>query len=306
MNVLKYLKSRRVAVLKGGWSSERAISLKTGSAMEASLRKMGIKPVSVDAGRDLAQVLARKKIGFAFLALHGPGGEDGSVQGLLEVLRIPYAGSGVLASAAAMDKVFAKKIFIQVGLPTPAWRVVKSPTESLKGLKWPLVVKPVAQGSALGTNIVRSRGQWSRACRAALRYGGQALVEECVQGREFTVGVLGDEALPVIEIIPNASRPFYDFQAKYAPGGSRHLCPAPISGSLARKLKEIGLSAYRALGCRGMGRADVMVNKKGKPYLLEVNTLPGMTSTSLLPEAAQAAGYSFEEMLLKITEHSLT
>jgi D-alanine-D-alanine ligase len=309
----------------GGTSAERSISLKTGKAVFESLQRQGFKPVAIDAAGPLPQALQKHKINFAYLALHGTGGEDGCVQGLLEWLKIPYTGSGVFASAAAMDKKASKRLFDAAKLPTAPWYSLHKPCpltrEEMsqpppdcgghpKGgmgsrLGYPVVVKPASQGSAVGVSIVKKAGQWPAALMNAFRYDDTVIVEKCLQGPEITIGILGPQALPIIEILPQHHRPFYDFHAKYAPGGSRHILPARISPSQARRATDLALAACRALGTRAVARVDFIVDRHRGPCLLEVNTIPGMTETSLLPDAARAAGIDFDQLVLKIAEHSV-
>lgn len=296
---------RRIAVLLGGRSSERSISLRTGAAVLASLRRQQCRAVAVDAGGDLVPQLRRHRINLAFIALHGPGGEDGVVQGLLEWMGIPYTGSGVLASAIAMDKSASKTMFASAGLPV-ARGIEVSPetTDAGRRIGLPAVVKPVSQGSALGVSIVRRASEWAAAFRTAFRYEPRALVEERLDGPEITVGVLGRQVLPVIEIVPVKGR-FYDFQSKYAQGGSRHILPARLSPAVTRRAQDYALRACQAIGTRGAARVDLIVDRRRGPVLLEVNTIPGMTPTSLLPEAARAAGLDFDALVGRIAELSL-
>lgn len=308
-DILRWLKSRRVAVLLGGPSAERKISLKTGAAILASLRRQGIPALPIDASANLPDLLHKKRINFAYIALHGPGGEDGLVQGLLEWMKIPYTGSRVLASAQAMDKVISKHLFDSAKLPSSPWFElrVEDANEGLaraRKLGWPLVVKPATQGSAVGVSIVRSSAEWKKALTVGFRYDRSLVVEKYLAGVEITIGVLGDQPLPVIEIVP-AGRSFYDFHAKYAPGGSRHILPARIPESTAKRATQLALAACRLLRTRAAARADLIIDRGRGPMLLEVNTIPGMTETSLLPEAARAAGYSFDALVLKIAELSL-
>jgi len=318
-----WFSARRIGVLMGGTSAERAISLKTGRAVFQSLKRQGFHVVAIDAAKPLPAALHKRKINFAYIALHGTGGEDGWVQGLLEWMKIPYTGSGVLASAIAMDKVACKRLFDAEKLPTAHWYSLKTPgplppsaitsrshPSSCKGgmtcrLDFPVVVKPASQGSAVGISIVQRASDWPKALMAAFRYDDTVLVEKFLQGPEITVGVLGMEALPIIEILPQHDRPFYDFHAKYAPGGSRHIFPARIPAAAARRSTELALAACRALGTRGAARVDLIIDRRRGPCLLEVNTIPGMTETSLLPEAARAAGINFDALVLKIAELSV-
>lgn len=300
---LTWFRSRRIGVLLGGSSAEREISLKTGRAILASLRRQGFRAVAIDAKNDLPAALKKHRIQYAYIALHGPGGEDGQVQGLLEWLKIPYSGSGVLASALAMDKAASKRLFEAAGLPiAPGTLIFELPSKS--PLKLPVVVKPVSQGSAVGVSIVKRPKEWRVAVRLALTYGAPAMVEAYLQGPEITVGVLGGRALPIIEILPQHHRSFYDYHAKYAPGGSRHILPARLTPALWKRSQALALDACRVLGTRGAARVDLIVDRRRGPCLLEVNTIPGMTETSLLPEAARAAGIDFDALVVRIAEAS--
>jgi D-alanine--D-alanine ligase len=305
-NVLAWLKRRRVAVLKGGWSRERPISLKTGAAIESSMKRMGLSPIGIDVKPTIASDLLKKNVDFAFIALHGEFGEDGGVQKTLDQLNIPYTGSGAHASARAMDKVISKKIFAAHKIPTPAGISLKK-GESLSRArallkKGRVFVKPSDQGSAIGAAPAKSEKELARALSQCFKVSSTALVERNIDGRELTVGVLGNRALPVVEIIPEHS--FYDFHSKYAAGGSRHLVPAPLTSQQTRTAQRLAIKAFNALGCRAYGRVDLMLDKQNRFYVLEVNTIPGMTATSLLPDAAKASGVSFDELVLKIVELS--
>lgn len=306
------MKKLRVAVLAGGWSAERTISLVTGREVFRGFQDLGWKVKFIDLKRGnlagLIQTLKRWKTEVVFPCLHGPGGEDGCIQGLLELAGIPYAGSGVQASSLAMDKVITKRLLSQAGLPTPPWKLVERQfgmriAECGKSLSLPCVVKPPSQGSSVGITMVKKRAQAVAALKLAWSYEPTALVESYVKGREFTVGILGGEALPVVEIV--AKNDFYDWQSKYEEGGSRHLCPAPVPGGLEKKIKALAQQAHRLLGCRGWSRVDMMLDGKGRLWILEVNTLPGMTPTSLLPDAARAAGIDFGQLLQRMLEASL-
>jgi D-alanine-D-alanine ligase len=242
----------------------------------------------------------------AFIALHGPGGEDGTIQGMLEVIRIPYTGSGVQACAVAMDKAMTKILLEQSGVPVPRGFLLAQHDRRKplpKGFKVPLVVKPVSEGSTLGITIVRKSRNLQKALDAAFVYGPAALIEEYIDGREFTVGILNDKALPVVEIIPQGG--FYDFAAKYTPGATVYKAPAPLPGRTAKLLQALALQAHRRLGCRGATRVDFRLDRKGRPFVLELNTVPGMTETSLLPMAAKAARLSYEDMVEAILESAL-
>lgn len=298
------LRRRRLAVLYGGWSAERPISLKSGAAVRGALKRLGLPHAGIDVRPDVAQELRRRRVDLAFLAVHGPFGEDGALQGLLDVLGVPYTGSGVRASALAMHKPSAKQIFDSCGLPTPDWFCVRrGEKRATPSLKTPWVVKPASQGSALGVSVVRRASQWGPALRRALALDSEALVERFAPGTEITVAVLDGRALPVVEIVPKHA--FYDFYSKYAKGGSRHLVPARLPAAMLRRASELAVKAFHALGCRHFARVDFMAPRRGAPALLEVNTLPGMTATSLFPDAARAAGLGFDELVLTLLSLAL-
>ena len=297
--------AKHVAVLMGGWSAEREISLRSGKACGNALEAEGYRVTRVDVERNIAEVLARLKPDVAFNSLHGRPGEDGTIQGVLEILRIPYTHSGVLASALAMDKPAAKVVMAAAGIPVPEGMVV-SRAEAAKAhvIKPPYVIKPPAEGSSVGVFIVQpdhvhppqelSRPDWP--------YGEQVLVERYVAGLELTCAVMGEEALGVIEIEPTTR--FYDYESKYAPGGSRHILPARILPNVYQRARNLALTAHRALGCRGVSRADFRFDSRsdGDLVCLEVNTQPGMTEMSLVPELAAHAGLSFGELVKWIVE----
>ena len=295
------MKKPVVGVLMGGRSAEREVSLRTGAAILASLRRCGHRAVGIDAGRDLPRVLARRGVSVAFIALHGRGGEDGTVQGLLECLGIPYTGSGVLASALAMDKKHSKWVFRAHGLPTPEFEVVARGvrgTWPLERLETPVVVKPICEGSSVGISVVRSRRALAGALATAFRYDAEALVERYIPGRDLTVGVLGDEALAVVEMRPRGG--FYGYEPKYKEGETEYFVPAPLTARQTGRAQELALAAHRALGCRGASRVDFRLDERGRPFLIEVNTIPGMTATSLLPKSAGAVGIGFDELVARI------
>ena len=301
---------KRVAVLMGGWSAEREVSLVSGRECARALAAIGYAVTSIDVTRDLGALLRalEPRPDVAFNALHGRGGEDGTIQGVLEVLRLPYTHSGVAASALAMDKPLAKRLFAAAGLPL-AESVVVGPAALRQGevMPRPFVVKPVNEGSSVGVRIVRCGDDDWAAELARWPYGDQVMVERYVPGREITVAVMGDRSLGVLEIRP-AHGTLYDYDAKYAPGGSLHLCPAPIHRDAYHAAMEIALGAHRALGCRGVSRADLRYDdtagEPGRMVLLELNTQPGMTPTSLVPEIAQQAGISFAELVRWMVEHA--
>ena len=303
----------RLALIAGGTSGEREISLASGDGAEAALREAGFSPVRLDpANKEDLAILVQQPFDAAFLCLHGRGGEDGSIQGMLELLGIPYTGPGVWSSATAMDKNKSKIFYERAGIPTPASLCVKRGYDQAKleafidhvGL--PVVVKPVCEGSALGVEIVSDHAELVPAINRSFELDTGVLVEQYVEGDELTVAVLGNAepfALPVIQIVPRND--FYDFDAKYAPGGSQHICPAPLSEDVTAYAQELGIAAHKALECRCMSRTDMIVDKEGGLWVLETNTIPGMTQTSLLPDAARAAGMSFSELCVKLIEFAL-
>ena len=298
------MKSKRIGVLMGGLSAERAVSLKSGAAVHAALVAMGYDATAIDAGRDLALILATERIEAAFIALHGRYGEDGCVQGLLELMRIPYTGSGVLASALAMHKLYSKQAFAAAGILTAPFRHYRrgEPVDPA-GLPFglPVVVKPVQEGSSVGVSIVREEPELEESVRLAFRYDDEILVEQYIKGQEVQVGILDDRPVGAIEIVPKNE--FYDYEAKYTDGMAEHIFPARLSPALYARAQQTAVAAHRALGCSGYSRVDLLIPESGDCFVLEVNTLPGMTALSLLPEiAAQGAGLSFEGLVERIIE----
>lgn len=295
------LKKKKIAVLMGGLSAEREVSLESGAAVHKALLELGYDAVAIDMGRDLAQVLTKESAEVAFICLHGRFGEDGAVQGLLEVMGIPYTGAGVLASALAMNKIFAKKLFQASGLTVAPYVVVEQggkPDLADLGFSLPVVVKPSQEGSSVGVTIVRRPEEFGPALETAFAYDTEILVEQFIKGREIQVGILEERAMGAIEIVPK--KEFYDYEAKYTPGMAEHILPAPLPPDLYRKVLKAGEDAHRALGCCGYSRVDFLVTERDECFLLEVNTLPGMTALSLLPEIARGAGIGFTELVERI------
>ncbi len=287
---------KKVAVLKGGPSSERAISLKSGAAIAAGLRVAGYDVIEVDVtGHSLN---LPEPVEAVFIALHGEFGEDGQIQQILENLKIPYTGSNPDACRNSFDKRLSKEIFVRSGIPTAPYEIV-GPGERFS-LPLPVVVKPPCQGSTIGIFKVSHPDEWDAALRESLKYDGQIIVETFIPGRELTVGIVGNSALPAIEIL--APDGWYDFDAKYSKGQSRHLCPAPLDKELSDRIRDIALQTFRELGCRGLGRVDFRLTESGELFVLEMNNIPGFTETSLLPEAAQAAGIPFPALCRQIME----
>lgn len=303
--------SRHIAVLMGGRSAEREVSLNTGGQVARALEERGHRVVTLDTA-DLGFIEALRVGGFdvAFICLHGRFGEDGTMQGLLEILGVPYVGSGVLASALAMDKVASKHIFTAAGIRTPqAVALTAMPSDTapiIAELGAKLVVKPVSEGSSVGMSIVHGPDELLPALELAFRHDHAVLVEAFVAGTEVTIGVLGNdvvEALPTLEVVPEHE--FYDYESKYVPGMSRHIIPARVDEAVRAECQRVAIAAHVALGCRGMSRADTIVTAEDEVYLLEVNTIPGMTATSLLPDAARAAGIEFPDLCDRLVELAL-
>jgi D-alanine-D-alanine ligase len=291
------LLKKKVGLIYGGLSEEREVSLKSGAGCGEALKRKGYDVVFVDADRDLAASLRREKVDVAFIILHGRYGEDGCVQGALEVLGIPYTCSGVLASALAMEKRFSKRIFLQEGIPTPPHVVVpKGGTLWIQDLPFglPVVVKPSGSGSSVGITIVKNEADLQPAIELARKYPGDVLIERFIKGREISVAVLDDEPLGAIEIVP--AREFYDYAAKYTAGTTKYLYPAPIPQEPYQRCMEIGQRAHLALGCSGVTRTDLLLDEEGRSWTLEVNTLPGMTPMSLVPKIAAGRGIDFDSL----------
>jgi D-alanine-D-alanine ligase len=299
--------SKHVAVLMGGWSAEREISLRSGKACADALVRQGYQVTRIDVGRDIATVLSTVRPDVALNLLHGRPGEDGTLQGMLEILGIPYTHSGVLASSAAMQKDFAKVLLKAAGIPVPEGIVVsRSEAATRHLLPPPYVIKPVAEGSSVGVFIVTANHDHppQELYRQDWPYGERVIVEKFIPGKELTCAVLGEEALGVIEIVPAVM--FYDYEAKYAPGGSKHLLPAPVSSIVYQQVRRLAQAAHCALGCRGVSRSDFRYDDRiegtGGLFCLEVNTQPGMTETSLVPELAAHAGITFDELVKWMVE----
>ncbi|PKU22691.1 D-alanine--D-alanine ligase [Telmatospirillum siberiense] len=303
--------SKRVVVLMGGFSVEREVSLNSGAAVAGALEKAGYAVATIDVRRDLRTLVAgleATKPWVVFNALHGRFGEDGSIQGILDIMKIPYTHSGLRASALAMDKPTAKSIFTAAGIPVPEGRIVRK-DDVLAGdvLPRPYVLKPLNEGSSVGVHIVREGENGNPLAGEDWPFGDFVLAERFIPGRELTVGVMGDKALAVTEI--TSERGFYDYTAKYAAGGSLHLIPAPVPPEIQQAAMEIAVKGHQALGCRGVSRADLRYDdtepgQPGKLYMLEINTQPGMTSTSLVPEQAAHAGIGFADLVTWMVENA--
>ncbi len=296
------LTDKRIGVLMGGLSAEREVSRMSGKAIIDALQQLGYAAIPVEVDGQLARQLVDKQIEVAFIGLHGRLGEDGAVQGLLEMMRIPYTGSGILASALSMNKAISRKIFSQSGLPVPRHVLLRKGESSFDPARlpfpWPVVVKPCQEGSSVGVTIVVETGSISDALEKAFAYDTQILIEEYIPGREIQVGVLDDVPLGAIEIVPKVQ--FYSYEAKYTDGLAKHIFPAPLAKADYEKALHIGLRAHRLLECEGATRVDLLYREPGEFFLLEVNTLPGMTPLSLLPEIARGAGIEFPDLVERI------
>jgi D-alanine-D-alanine ligase len=299
----------KVAVLKGGRSLERGVSLRSGARVEDALERLGHEAISIDVDAQLVERLLAEAPDAAFVALHGPGGEDGTVQELLEILDIPYTGPGVAACGRCMDKIAAKNELREAGIPTPDWFAFNATAfrelgaadalEQIEArLGFPLVVKPASGGSALGVKLVAEVSGMPEALLAAFSYDDRVLLERYVRGRELAVSVLGSEALPIVEAIPREGD-LYDFEARYEIGRTEFVCPAELDSGTEAAVNEAALRAFEVLGCSGFARVDLMLGDTG-PELLEVNAVPGLTDTSLLPQAAEAAGLGFDELVERV------
>lgn len=292
----------QVTVLLGGRGAERGVSLRSGAAVVRALRGLGHAVSEVDPAGESWELPTKTEV--VFLALHGEYGEDGQVQSRLETLGVPYTGTDAVGSALAFDKVRSKELFQQHQITSPRGVLIDSPTSAPPGtIPSPWILKPAAQGSSVGLNRVEGEAGWNVALADSLRYGGAVLCEECIQGRELTVGVLDGAALPVVEVRPKAGG--YNYENKYTPGATDYFCPADLPDEVAKRVQALGLRAFEAVGARDFGRVDVMLNAEFKPYVLEVNTLPGMTETSLLPKAAEVAGINFNALCQCMLELAL-
>ena len=296
----------RVGVLAGGPSNERDISLRSGKAVHDALLCEGIDAIFLDVKDNIRDIIEKSAIDMAFIALHGRFGEDGTVQKMLENARIPYTGSGVEASRLAIDKIASKKAFIKNNIPAPKHIVFQKghiDTNKADSIGYPLVVKPQLEGSSIGLSIVNKKSMLKDAVEKAFQYGDSVIIEEYIAGRELTVGILDDNALPVIEIVPKNH--VYDFTAKYKDPDTQYLVPADIDKKSYENARRLGKAAHNALGCRSFSRVDMMMDASGRIFVLEVNTIPGMTERSLLPKAAHAAGLRFGELCVKILENAI-
>lgn len=295
----------RVAVLMGGRSAEREISLISGSAVLAALQQQGVDAYGIDVSFDICHQLSSGQFDRVFVVMHGRGGEDGEIQGFLQAINMPYTGSNVTASVLSMNKRISKQNWEQQGLPTAAYESVNAETDAetlVSRLGLPLIIKPVNEGSSIGMSKVKDVAQVQAAIELALKYDADVIAEQWITGEEYTVGILADEALPVIRLkTPNE---FYDFDAKYKANTTEYLCPAGLDADAENQCRQLALQAFNALGMQGWGRIDLMRDSNGQFYLLEANSVPGMTDHSLVPMAAKQAGISFEQLVWRILETS--
>ena len=294
---------KNVAVLMGGWSAEREVSLNSGNAVFSALSRKGINATAIDVDRNICEKLKTGDYSHVFNIMHGRGGEDGQIQGVLDVLKLPYTGSGVLGSALAMDKFRCKQLWRGMGLPTPDYMELKSETdceEALENLGLPLMIKPVLEGSSIGISKVNEPGEMMPAWKKAKSCGGVIMAEKFIQGEEYTAAILGDQVLPMIRLKTEHS--FYDYEAKYVSDDTQYICPCGLTESVENELGKLMLQSYEAVMCEGWGRVDFMLDQDNKPWLIEVNTVPGMTDHSLVPMAARQAGISFDDLVMRILQ----
>ncbi|SVB24639.1 uncharacterized protein METZ01_LOCUS177493 [marine metagenome] len=293
-------KEKVIGVLMGGLSPEREVSLASGNAVLEAVKRKGLSGVGIDVSNDISFAVNKNKVDIAFIALHGVYGEDGSIQGLLEYEKIPYTGPGVLASALAYDKVKSKEIFKFNEIPTADYQVFyrEEKEKHERKLNFPIVVKPSNQGSSIGVSIVREEKEWIAALELAFRYSKEILVEKFIEGKLLAVGMNGEQPMPIVHIKPKSA--FYDYEAKYTRGKTEYTCPAELSKKEIECCEDVAVKVYRVLRGNGMPRVDLILDAEGVPYVLEMNTIPGMTQTSLLPMAAKKSGIEFDDLVIEI------
>jgi len=294
---------KNVAVFMGGWSAEREVSLKSGQAVFDALSRQGVNVTAIDVDRNICQQLQEKSFSHVFNMLHGRGGEDGVIQGLLEVMKIPYTGSGVLGSALAMDKFRCKQLWRGIGLPTPDFMALQNEEDcglALENMGLPLMIKPVLEGSSIGISKVNSKDEMIPAWKKAQECGGIIIAEKFIRGEEYTAAILGGQVLPMIRL--QTDHEFYDYQAKYISNDTQYICPCGLTEKVETELSKLMLKSFKAVMAEGWGRVDFMLDEKQQPWLIEVNTVPGMTDHSLVPMAAKQAGITFENLVFKILQ----
>ena len=288
----------------GGLSPERKVSLTSGQEIFNALKSKGLNATLVDVDHNIGASLAERKIDLAWIALHGTFGEDGTIQGILEYLKIPYTGSGVLGSAVAYNKVVSKEIFMERGIPTALYQVIHAEDRNrvMPKLDFPVVVKPSDQGSSIGVSIVRSESKWETALDLAFDVSKEVLIEKYIAGKLLAVGMNGPQPMPIVEVVPKSG--FYDYEAKYTAGKTDYVCPAELTPEEVDRCNDTAVRVFKALKGRGFPRVDLILDENGTPYVLEMNTIPGMTPTSLLPMAARKAGLEFDELVIEILKRA--
>ncbi|TDJ60291.1 MAG: D-alanine--D-alanine ligase [Nitrospina sp.] len=298
------MKQKTIGVLMGGLSPERKVSLTSGQEIFNALKSKGLNATLVDVDHNIGASLAERKIDLAWIALHGTFGEDGTIQGILEYLKIPYTGSGVLGSAVAYNKVVSKEIFMERGIPTALYQVIHAEDRNrvMPKLDFPVVVKPSDQGSSIGVSIVRSESKWETALDLAFDVSEEVLIEKYIAGKLLAVGMNGPQPMPIVEIVPKSG--FYDYEAKYTAGKTDYVCPAELTPEAVDRCNDTAVRVFKALKGRGFPRVDLILDENGTPYVLEMNTIPGMTPTSLLPMAARKAGLEFDELVIEILKRA--
>ncbi len=310
-DIVRRLRKRRIGVLMGGWSSEREISLLSGQKVLESLKRQGYQAVGIDINRSFVDQIRQAKIDMAFIILHGRPGEDGTMQGFLELMGIPYTGSGVTASAIAIDKVFTKMLLKQMGIPTPDFISIGRDDDVAEGLAeaerrfgYPMIAKPRCEGSSVGIELLEGKRGAIDRCERVWRGFGDMLIEPFIDGMIATVGIVGEQVLPILELVPRA-QPFYNYEAKYIRGETEFIVPARVGSRVETRIKELAWKVHRGFGCKGFSRIDLIVKDGRQPYFLEVNTLPGLTDLSDLPRQAAHAGISYDELIFRILADAL-
>jgi D-alanine-D-alanine ligase len=301
---LESLKQKNIGVLMGGLSPEREVSLTSGQEIYNAIKSRGLNATMIDVDHNIGAALAERKIDLACIALHGTFGEDGTIQGTLEYLKIPYTGSGVLGSAIAYNKVVSKEIFMEGGIPTAPYQVIHAEDRSgiTRKLDFPVVVKPSDQGSSIGISIVRSESKWENALDRAFDVSEEVLIEKYIAGKLLAIGMNGPQPMPIVEIVPKSG--FYDYEAKYTAGKTDYVCPAELTPEEVDRCNDVAVQVFKALKGRGFPRVDVILDENDIPYVLEMNTIPGMTPTSLLPMAARKAGLEFDDLVIEILKRA--
>ena len=300
---MESLKQKTIGVLMGGLSPEREVSLTSGQEIFNAIQRKGLNAEMIDVDHNIGATLAERKVDLACIALHGTWGEDGTIQGILEYLRIPYTGSGVLGSSIAYNKVVSKEIFVERGIPTAPYQVITTEDRGRvkRTLDLPVVVKPADQGSSIGVSIVRTESQWETALDRAFEVSEEILIEQYIEGKLLAVGMNGPEPMPIVEIVPKSG--FYDYEAKYTEGKTDYVCPAQLTSKEEKQCRDASVRVFKALKGRGFPRVDLILDKS-ITYVLEMNTIPGMTPTSLLPMAARQAGLEFDDLVIEILKNA--